>query len=329
MSNYAFLAFTDRGAALAEKLCRALGGSLTAAHGDPEFSLHDWTAANFPRKDALIFVGATGIAVRAVAPFLQSKATDPAVITLDEAGRYVIPLVSGHLGGANALAKEVAALCGGTAVISTATDLHSVFAVDLWAKKQGLLLLQPERIKTVSAKLLAGETVHIGSAWPIAGEPPAGVVIGGEADVLVDVRRRESGALCLVPPVLTLGIGCKKGIGAEQIGAVFSAFLEERGIRPEAIAAAASLDRKAEEPGLLAFCARHGWPVRFFTAEELLTLEGDFSASAFVRETVGVDNVCERSAVASCGGTLVEKKFARDGVTLALAGVEPALDWSV
>ena len=283
MSNYAFLAFTDRGAALAEKLCRALGGSLTAAHGDPEFSLHDWTAANFPRKDALIFVGATGIAVRAVAPFLQSKAT----------------------------------------------DLHSVFAVDLWAKKQGLLLLQPERIKTVSAKLLAGETVHIESAWLIAGDAPAGVVIGGEADVLVDVRRRESGALCLVPPVLTLGIGCKKGIGAEQIEAVFSAFLAERGIRPEAIAAAASLDRKAEEPGLLAFCARHGWPVRFFTAEELLTLEGDFSASAFVRETVGVDNVCERSAVASCGGTLVEKKFARDGVTLALAGVEPALDWSV
>ena len=329
MSNYAFLAFTDRGAALAEKLCRTLGGSLTAAHGNPEFSLRDWTAANFPRNEALIFVGATGIAVRAVAPFLQSKATDPAVIALDEAGRFVIPLVAGHLGGANALARELAALCGGTAVISTATDLNGVFAVDLWAKTQGLSLLQPERIKTVSAKLLAGETVHIESAWLIAGDAPAGVVIGGEADVLVDVRRRETGALCLVPPVLSLGIGCKKGIGAERIEAVFSAFLEERGIRPEAIANAASLDRKAGEPGLLAFCERHGWPLRFFPAEELLTLKGKFSASAFVRETVGVDNVCERSAVAACGGTIVERKFARDGVTLALAGVEPALDWSV
>ena len=329
MSSYAFLAFTDRGAALAEKLCRRLGGSLTAAHGAADFSLSAWTAENFPRSDALIFVGATGIAVRAVAPFLQSKATDPAVIALDETGRFIVPLVSGHLGGANALAKELAALVGGTAVISTATDLNSVFAVDLWAKKQGLRLLQPERIKTVSAKLLAGETVRIESAWPIAGEPPAGILIGSEADVIVDFRRRDTKALCLVPPVLTLGIGCKKGIGAEQIEAVFSAFRTESGIWPEAISAAASLDRKAGEPGLLAFCERHGWPVSFFPAEELLAVEGDFSASAFVRETVGVDNVCERSAAAACGGAIVERKFARDGVTLALAGVEPCLDWSV
>ena len=329
MSNYAFLAFTDRGASLAEKLCRALGGSLTAAHGEAEFSLSAWTAENFPRRDALIFVGAAGIAVRAVAPFLKSKATDPAVIALDEAGCYVIPLLSGHLGGANALARELAALCGGTAVISTATDLNGVFAVDLWAKKQGLRLLQPERIKAVSARLLAGESVRIESAWPIAGEPPAGVTLGGAAELLVDFRRRDTGALCLVPPVLTLGIGCRKGTGEEQIEAAFTSFLAERGIRPEAIAAAASLDRKAGEPGLLAFCERHGWPLSFFSSEELLSLEGDFSAWAFVRETVGVDNVCERSAAAACGGTVVERKYASGGVTLALAEVEPELDWSV
>ena len=331
MRNYAFLAFTDRGTALAEGLCRELGGSLTAAHGSSDFSLSRWTGENFPKAEALIFVGATGIAVRAVAPFLKSKTTDPAVIAMDEAGRFVIPLVSGHLGGANALARELAALCGGTAVISTATDLNGVFAVDLWARRQGLRLLQAARIKTVSSKLLAGESVRLWSAFPIVGERPEGIRIGTEndAEVLVDVRRHESEALCLVPPVLTLGIGCKKGTSEEQIEAVLTAFLQETAICPEAIAAAASIDRKAGEPGLLAFCESHRWPVRFFSAEELLACEGPFSASAFVEKTVGVDNVCERSAVAACGGKLLARKYARDGVTLALAGVEPSLDWSV
>ena len=161
MSNYAFLAFTDRGAALAEKLCRALGGSLTAAHGDPEFSLHDWTAANFPRKDALIFVGATGIAVRAVAPFLQSKATDPAVITLDEAGRYVIPLVSGHLGGANALAKEVAALCGGACYGLAAATLVRGQVAGSGSDLLGRMLITKFRVLTLGTFVMLVDAVVI------------------------------------------------------------------------------------------------------------------------------------------------------------------------
>ena len=111
----------------------------------------------FAQADALIFVGAVGIAVRAIAPHCKSKATDPAVVVLDECGRFAVPLLSGHLGGANALARALAEACGAIPVITTATDANGVFAVDEWAKAQGCAVLEPERIKLVSGALLAGQ----------------------------------------------------------------------------------------------------------------------------------------------------------------------------
>lgn len=323
----AFVAFTDRGRGLAESLCAALGGSLSFAR-EENFSLPLWTARAFADREALVFVSAAGIAVRAVAPHLKSKAEDPAVLCLDEAGQFVIPLVSGHLGGANALARRLAAITGGTAVITTATDVNAAFAVDLWAKRQGMAVLQPERIKGVSSKILAGETVTVSCPWPVAGEAPAHVALRENGDVLVDVRPRETGALQLAPRVLSLGIGCKRGTEASKIEEVFARFCAERGILPQAIRAAATIDRKADEAGLLRFCEKHGWPLRFYSAEELAAAPGRFSASAFVENTVGVDNVCERAAVLVSGGALLEKKYALDGVTLAIAVTKPALDWS-
>ena len=121
----AYLSFTKRGAELAERLQKALGGETASG-----VTLSAWTADNFPVRRALVYVGAAGIAVRAIAPYLQSKATDPAVIAVDERGLFVVPLASGHLGGANDLARQIASLTGGTAVITTATDINGVFAVD-------------------------------------------------------------------------------------------------------------------------------------------------------------------------------------------------------
>lgn len=325
--GFAVVAFTRRGSALAERLCAALGGTLRPPGAS---SLAEWTAESFPRREALIFVGAAGIAVRAVAPHLSGKAEDPAVLCLDEEGRFVIPLLSGHLGGANALARRVAELTGGTAVITTATDLSGAFAVDLWAKKQGLHVLQPERIRRVSAAVLRGEELRMFCPWPIAGEPPAPLRLcssAAEADVLVSFRREETEALQLVPRVLTLGIGCRRGISAEALEARFRDFCAGRGVCPQAIARAASIELKRDEEGLLRFCAAHGWTPDFHTAEQLRAAAGDFTGSGFVEAQTGVDNVCERAAVL-CGGTLAEKKYASGGVTFALAEGRPELDWS-
>ena len=187
----AWLAFTEKGRALALRLSAALGGEVSCT-GDG-VSLRDWTAKHFKDSRALVFVGAAGIAVRAVAPYLEGKAGDPAVVAVDECARFAVPLLSGHLGGANALAREIARCCDAEAVITTATDRNGVFAFDEWARLQGLAVADPKKIKAVSARLLAGEPVTVRSAFPIGGEPPAGVCLteSGDADVWVDVRAHD------------------------------------------------------------------------------------------------------------------------------------------
>ncbi len=320
----ALTAFTERGRELASKLAAALGGCIR----EQDQPLADWTAESFLSCEVLVFVGAVGIAVRSIAPHIRSKASDPAVVCVDETGRFAVPILSGHLGGANALAKQIAALTGGEAVITTATDINERFAVDLWAKAQNMAVLQPERIKNVSTKILRGETIIVDCPEPIAGTAPELVQRGSPGDVVVSCRISGSDALQLVPRVLTLGIGCRRGTSAEALEAVFTAFCAERGIVSEAIEGAASIDLKQNETGLLRFCEAHGWPLRLYSARDLRGAPGDYTASAFVESVTGVDNVCERAAVLASGGRLLERKYAHGGVTFALTERKREYDWS-
>lgn len=323
----ACLAFTEQGEQLAGRLAAALGG--TAQRCGASCSLSEWTAVHFSQSDGLVYVSAAGIAVRAIAPHLQSKTTDPAVVVVDACARYAIPILSGHLGGANDLARAIGRVCGALPVLTTATDVNGVFAVDEWAKRQNCRILNPERIKTVSAKLLAGSTVAVHSLWPIAGQPPQGVRQAEEnsADVLLDIHPGTGEKLHLVPRIAVLGVGCKKNVSSQALEAALAAFLTGAGVCEQAISAVASIDLKKEEPGLLAFCAAHGWPLKTYPAEQLRAVEGQFTPSAFVQGVTGVDNVCERSAVLASGGTLCRGKSAGNGITMALALAPYRPDW--
>ena len=322
----AYLAFTDTGLALAKRLAAALPGSV-ARCGQDGTSLAEWTGVQFVQSDALIFVGAAGIAVRAIAPHCKSKTTDPAVVVVDECGRFAVPILSGHLGGANDLARAIAAVCGAVPVITTATDAHGIFAVDEWAKHQNCTVLEPERIKLVSGALLAGREVHFTSDWPIAGTPPAGLTESADAPDFALTLCPAGDALHLVPRIGVLGVGCRRGTSAGTLEEAFAAFCAANRLALQCITAAASIDLKAHEPGLLEFCRIHGWPVQFYSAAQLQNVPGQFTPSAFVRSVTGVDNVCERSAVLAAGGPLVFHKYARTGVTFALAVRPFAPDW--
>ena len=316
------ISFTDRGEALAERLSSQLG--IKAVRCTKTVKLADWTRERFADSEGLIFVGAAGIAVRAIAPFVRSKASDPAVVVVDEAGKYAIPILSGHLGGANDLARRIAAILGAQAVITTATDLRGLFAVDEWARTQGCVIPEPAGIKTVSARLLRGGTVSLWSEWPVKGKRPEEIVLAGDpagADIVVSVRKGASAdALAVVPKILSVGIGCRKGIGEGQIEAFFQSRMRELGYREEAVAGVCSIDLKKDEKGLISFCERHGFPLTVFSASQLAKAHGTFSSSDYVRRVTGVDNVCERSAVlGSGGGDLTGQKEAREGVTLAFA----------
>ena len=304
--NCAYLAFTAKGLALAQQLAQTCPGSVSRC-GLGGVTLAGWTAQQFAAADALVFVGAAGIAVRAIAPHCQSKATDPAVVVLDECGRFAVPLLSGHLGGANDLARRLAAACGAVPVITTATDANGLFAVDEWAKKQNCAVWETPRIKFVSGALLAGKTVRYASPWAIAGTPPAGVAEAEEpsgADFALTMTP-QGNALHLIPRIGVLGVGCKRGTTAAQLEAAFAAFCADTNLAPVGITAAASIDLKQNEPGLLEFCRSHGWPFSFYSAAQLRDVPVTFSASRFVQGVTGVDNVCERAAVLASGGTLL------------------------
>ncbi len=251
----AYIAFTARGLALAQQLAAACPGSV-ARGGADGVRLTDWTAAQFAQSDALIFVGAAGIAVRAIAPHCRSKAADPAVVVLDEGGQFAIPLLSGHLGGANELAQRLAAVCHAVPVITTATDGRGVFAVDEWAKRQNCAVAEPERIRYVSGALLAGRSVCYAADWVVSGTPPAGVEPAAAADradfALTLTPTGE--ALHLIPRIAVLGVGCKRGTTAEKLETAFAAFCAEHHFAPQGIVRAASIDLKKDEPGLAAFC---------------------------------------------------------------------------
>lgn len=293
-----------------------------------EESIGQWTGKHFSEFDALIFVGACGIAVRSIAPYVKKKTIDPAVVVVDERGVFSISLLSGHIGGGNDLAQTAAEILGAQPVVTTATDLNQVFAVDVFAKKNGCSISDMRYAKEISAQLLEGKSVGFFSDFPWKGELPAGLVPDGrgekpELGIAVTASLKERPflhTLYLIPKVITVGIGCRKDTPVEKIEQAVSEARARLQIPEEALMQAASIDLKKEEPGIIEYCQRRNLPYVTFSAEELQALKGEFTPSSFVQSVAGVDNVCERSALlASDGGRLILRKTAGNGVTVALA----------
>ena len=289
-------------------------------------SLTSWTGRQFQEKDALIFVGATGICVRSIAPYVRSKKTDPAVIVVDEQGRHAISLLSGHIGGANALTLLAAGILGADPVITTATDLHGKFAVDAFAAGRDMYLDSMPMAKEIVAALVEGRRVGMYSAFPVLGGIPEELDLNGKEDLgfAVDIRRSRpfERTLHLVPRAVALGVGCKKGTDGEALKGFVREELERREIFPESICAVASIELKKDEAGLHALAEDLGVPFHVYTAEELEQAESEdgFTESGFVKNVTGVGNVCERSALRLAGTRrLLIRKTAGNGMTLAAA----------
>lgn len=296
--------------------------------------LSQWTGKMFAEKRAMIFVSATGIAVRAIAPWIRDKMTDPPVVTVDEGAQFVIPLLSGHVGGANELARHIADWLEAVPVITTATDVNGKFAVDLFASAYHMTIIDRKEAKNISAAVLEGKQIGVFSDLPIK-KLPDGFVMDRwcEENICITVKdpsfpEKKASYLRLVPRAVVLGVGCRRGTDPEFMKEKVFALLKEHGIDPAAVKAIASVDVKQDEPAVLGLkqvfdgeCLHQPCEQRFYTPEQLNQVPGDFKESAFVKKQIGVGNVCERSACAAGGKLLVEKQ-AGDGITLAAA-----LDW--
>lgn len=355
MKRIFLISFTDSGQALAEKLAGGLNQKEMEAQtfrcGNP-LSLSEFASQGFREAEALIFVGAMGIAVRAIAPHVVSKVKDPAVVVIDERGNNAISVLSGHLGGGNELTQLVAEITGANLVITTATDVQGVFAIDLWTKKNNCKILRPDRIKVISAALLSGEKVYFVSDYEISGQVPKNVELrvlrgqkedkvesctsevcfGERANVLVSIDKTKienakEKCLVAVPQIAYLGVGCRKGTTEHAIEECFEEFMRKSGMSADAICLVCSIDLKKDEEGLISFCKKHELEFKTFSAEQLSAVEGEFSGSDFVQKITGVDNVCERSAICGSGGIIVNRKMAKNGVTMAIATAHVNLDW--
>ena len=314
----------------------------------------------FEQVDAIVFVTASGIAVRSVAEHLTHKSKDPAIVCMDECSKHVISLVSGHAGGANALTQMLADVMWATPVITTATDVEGQFSIDDYAREHNLVVTDWAKAKAISAEVLAtgakpvwvdeaevsqeeeknaceickeqkSTGIDVGKIENDGCENEIGVqklqigshqVVITPQDVSVDAQ-----TLQLIPRCIVAGVGCKKGIPVDKIEHAVQDAFAKAGLRMEALCAVVSIDLKKEEAGLLEFCETRNVPFETYAAEELQAVPGTFSASEFVTGVTGVDNVCERSAVKYASehgandGELLLRKQAQDGVTVALAYV--------
>ena len=309
-------------------------------------SIRQTLQSAFERHSALICIMASGIVVRELAPLLKSKHADPAVVVIDEAGKFAFSLLSGHKGGANALAHQSAEILGGQAVITTASDTQGLPALDLLAEQNGWYMQPCQHLTALSGAMVNHETILIyqdcGSRNWLPTPLPDNFEIVPTLEALTtnpahfavcityqDVHStlKESGkkALVLHPPCLHMGIGCNRNTPADEIESAVTETLKQNSFSPHSIARVASIDIKADEPGLLSTAEQNHWPIKFFSAEELSTVENIPNPSEYAQKNVGAPGVAEPAAALSAQASawLIEKQK-YPNVTIAVTVQEEA-----
>ena len=364
-SGTAVFALTRKGAEMAARLREQLPGCACFCnfrHALPGMNaflkISDALPFAWSRYGSIICIMSCGIVVRTLAPLLAGKTCDPAVVVLDEDGRFAISLLSGHLGGANELARKTAAITGGEAVITTASDLRGKPAVDLIAQEAGLEIENPGMLSTIASAILDDQPVWVfdpegffsrrlpaDHAFVVLHAMPAVAAVRTDADqtgvrcgagdrTCDDVGILESspgiwvseflppeGTECLLlrPASLVVGIGCNRGTTSGEIMEFVERVFRESRLSVRSIRNFASIDVKSDERGLLDAAGAFDKPIYFYSREEIAGVEVPNPSDAVARH-VGARSVCEASALRSAGtGKLPVPKRKAGNCTLAIA----------
>lgn len=342
LDDIAVLSVTRQGVALARRLEASLPAKLTVyvtakyAEGAPEHyvrfqdKLQPIVDAAWSKHEALIFIGAAGIAVRMIAPHVIDKRFDPGVVVMDIQGRFAIALCSGHLGGANELSRLIGEAVGAIPVVTTGTDVNETLAPDVLAKQIGADVENWEALKVVSGALVDGRRVGVLAdvSLPDMAKYVAknvhltDTLDGFDAGIGVTHRliHTDTPTIWLRPRVLVVGIGCNSGTSQEEIAREVDAVLAEAGLSPRSVRELATITLKQDEPGLVAYALACGLPLRAFDARTINEQAPPFERSEAVFRHVGVYGVSEPSAMLAAGATscLVSKQK-RGNVTVAVA----------
>lgn len=355
ITKIALLALTDRGVTTARRISEGLPNTV-----EQDFYIHEKALAQSENQEkmflrladivpkvwqecsVLIFVMATGIVVRQIASLLKGKDRDPAVLVLDEEGKFIIPLLSGHLGGSNTWAKQLADQIGAQAVITTATDVRGLVAPDEYARRYGWKVEPLNHLPRVNRLLLEQSYLKLWTSYLLKPEEDwlndehycflsdndkeqANVIISAFPGLTI-----RDDLIYLVPPILSVGVGCRRGATTEAILEAITSTVEQLGASLKAVSGLFSIDLKKDEVGLIEAAKYLRVPFRTFPAVKLQAVneKEQLSQSKFVNEKIGVDGVCEAaSLLGTQRGRLILPKSKGRGVTVAIS-MENSLSWA-
>lgn len=314
----ACIAFTTSGEAIAQRVQEFL-----------DYEVHVFLKENYKSNlsnifedyHGIVFISSTGIAIRISAPFIKSKQVDPAIVVVDDLGRYSISLLSGHIGGANELAVKIADWLKCQAIITTASDGRGIEAVDMFAKRNNLFIESLEDAKKITSMMIKGEDIKMQSE------------IEAEIGYSNIAKNNEAGAIficsklninydkpsCILRPKnITVGLGCRRGKSKDEIISAITDIFSDNDLSIKSIKEIATVDVKQDERGIIDACDYLKCEMKIISREDIKEVQHKFNKSTFVEHTIGVSSVCEPCAFIA-GGEIIVGRTAINGITIAIS----------
>ncbi len=331
--NIACLSFTNKGKLIGEKIESIESSKYKIDHyankqingGVKRILKSIWE-----KYDAIVFISATGIAVRMCASFIKDKTVDPAVVVIDDLGRYSISLLSGHIGGANELAKELSLFLGTEPIITTATDSRGIESIDMFAENNGYYIEDIKSVTKLTTMMVNNEVVGLYTE-------DSKIINYNKLIIIKDLKNIESSIKGLIivssnekfkeldiphtilrPKNLNIGIGCRKGIEKDLIIKAINDQFNKLNLSKNSIKNIGTVEVKKYEKGIIDTSKYFSCPLKIFTIEEIKMVEDKFEKSQFVKDTIGVNSVSGPVAFL-LGGNIISEKSKHNGITISIS----------
>ncbi|MCP4164113.1 MAG: cobalt-precorrin 5A hydrolase [Deltaproteobacteria bacterium] len=331
MDKTAVWVITEGGLKISENLEKDMGFDLFASRKLKNAknacffsSLKESIRENFNKYNGHIFIMSTGITVRLISDLIKSKTTDPAVLVIDDKGLNVISLLSGHIGGANRLCIKISEILGANPVITTATDVNNLPAIDVIAVENDISIENPENIKKINSLILNGKKIRIFDPLNLVTPHLKKVNLVSDSDnpdLVVDYIEKEysSDPLLLRPRMLSAGIGCNRGTDMDEMKGLLFQVLENNNYSVLSLKALATVDVKMDEIGITELAQGMNLPVKYFDKNELNSVSNIKTPSEMAMKHIGAKSVCEAAAILASQGKLLIPKTKTKNVTIAIA----------
>lgn len=328
--KYAVITFTKEGDKIAQTLALSINFDLYSKKNETDFNFKEVSKKVMQSYKEIIFISSTGIAVRAIAPYIKSKNLDPAVLVIDNSCNYVISLLSGHLGGANELTLEISKILHAQPVITTATDNLGITAPDMVAKNNGLIIQDLKKAKDLTVLLIEGKKIGFFDEKGII-QTPTGyssnledisglLCVCSKESINKEIIANITPTLKLIRKNVILGIGCRKDFSSKKMRQTVIRILKEYNIDIMAVKYISTVSLKKDEVAIKELVEYFKCQLKIFTIEDIMQIQNKFCGSDFVEQTIGVRAVCE-PCVELCGAKITKSKMKLSGMTLCIGEV--------